>query len=494
MAKPNVLLIITDQWRGDCLGCAGHPDVKTPYLDTLSAEGFRFTHACSATPTCIPARAALYTGMAQENHRRVGYQDGVRWDYPHTLAGTFADAGYQCHCAGKLHVHPLRSSMGYHSVDLHDGYLHYYRRPERTYSENQRIADDYFYWLQKELGIDADPINTGIDCNSWTGRPWPYGETTHPTRWVTDRGIDFLRKRDRDKPFFLTLSYVRPHPPFDAPEPFWAMYRGKKLTPPKRGDWDNTDRLARDGRTADSETGPADPELMEMAQMGYYAAMTQVDYEIGRFRDALFAQGLDRSNTIIAFVSDHGELLGDHCLFRKSLPYEGSAHVPFIISASAEALRNAGYTGETDVTDKLAELRDVMPTLLALCGIAVPDTVDGINLFGKEDRTFLHGEHLYDGESCQWIVAHEDGCTDKFVWFSGSGRKQYFHLTADPDETHDGIDDDVYAHRIAELEKRLTDALAWREEGFVRDGKLTPGAVCRPVLEHSLRENRDYSI
>ncbi len=488
MQKPNVLLIITDQWRGDCLGYAGHPDVKTPYLDTLCAEGIPFSNAYSATPTCIPARAALYTGMAQENHRRVGYLDGVRWDYPHTMAGTFADAGYQCHCAGKLHVHPLRNSMGYHSVDLHDGYLHYYRRPEQPYHTNQRIADDYFYWLQARLGIDADPIQTGIDCNSWVGRPWLYDESTHPTRWVTDRGIDFLRKRDRDKPFFLTLSYVRPHPPFDAPEAFWSMYRGKKLTPPKSGDWDNTERRRRDGYVADSETGPGDPELMEAAQMGYYAAMTQVDYEIGRLRDALFAQGLDRSNTIIAFVSDHGELLGDHCLFRKSLPYEGSAHVPLIISASREALERAGYTGDTATADKLAELRDVMPTLLSLCGIPVPDTVDGINLFGDEDRTCLHGEHLYDGESCQWILSRENGRMEKFIWFSGSGRRQYFDLTTDPDETHDGIGDACYAGRITVLERTLTDALAWREEGFVKDGKLTPGAVCRPVLEHGQRE------
>jgi len=268
------------------------------------------------------------------------------------------------------------------------------------------------------------------------------------------------------------------------------MYRGKRMTPPKKGDWDDTNRLARDGWIADSETGPADPELMELAQMGYYAAMTQVDFEIGRLRDALFAQGLDRSNTIIAFVSDHGELLGDHCLFRKSLPYEGSAHVPFIISASQEALERAGYTGETNVTGKLAELRDVMPTLLSLCGIAVPDTVDGINLFGDRERTYLHGEHLYDGESCQWIVSHEDGHTEKFVWFSGSGKKQYFNLTDDSDETHNGISDSRYAARIAVLEKVLTDMLTWREEGFVRNGKLTPGAVCRPVLEHSLRECR----
>lgn len=462
MPRPNVLLIIADQWRGDCLGVSGHPDVKTPHLDTIAAEGFRFAHMYSATPTCIPARAGLYTGMAQEHHGRFGYRDGVRWDYPHTIAGSFAEAGYQCHCAGKLHVHPLRNSVGYHSVDLHDGYLHYYRRADMPYNQNQRIADDYFYWLQGELGIDADPITTGIDCNSWVGRPWPYPEYTHPTHWVTDRAIDFLRKRDRDKPFFLTLSYVRPHPPFDAPEPFWQMYRGKKLTPPATGDWDDRERLAKRGRIVDSETGPADPELMELAQQGYYAAMTHVDYEIGRLRDALFAQGLDRSNTIIAFVSDHGELLGDHCLFRKSLPYEGSAHVPFLVSASHEALQQAGYTGE-DVTDKLSELRDVMPTLLSLCGLPIPETVDGINLFGKESRTLLHGEHTYGGGSCQWMVMKNDGHgVEKFIWYTDTDRRQYFDLTDDSTEAHDRIHDPEAADRITALAEALEAAMDGR--------------------------------
>ena len=100
MDQPNVILIIADQWRGDCLGAAGHPDVKTPYLDTICSRGIRFPNAVSATPTCVPARAALYTGMAQENHRRVGYRDGVRWDYANTLAGTFAENGiYGCGAA-----------------------------------------------------------------------------------------------------------------------------------------------------------------------------------------------------------------------------------------------------------------------------------------------------------------------------------------------------------------------------------------------------------
>lgn len=488
MERPNVILIIADQWRGDCLGAAGHPDVMTPYFDTLCSEGYRFENGCSATPTCIPARAAILTGMSQENHRRVGYVDGVRWDYEHTLAGEFAKAGYQCHCSGKMHVHPERKMMGYHSIDLHDGYLHYYRQNNVPYYENQRVADDYHHWLKNELGIEADPTETGVDCNSFVARPWIYPEKYHPTRWVTDKAIDFLRKRDRDMPFFLTLSYVRPHPPFDAPEPFFNMYRNRELTPPKMGDWADTARLERNGRIFDSSTGPVDKKLQREAQIGYYACITQVDYEYGRLREAMFSHGLNRSNTIVMFISDHGELLCDHALFRKSLPYNGSAGVPFVISAPQQCLKAAsGGTVPENVTKRVAELRDVMPTLLSLCGIDVPDTVDGKNVFAPDfDREYIHGEHLHGGGSCQWIVTERD----KFVWFSDTGRRQYFDLANDPDELHNAVDDAQYADRISELERILTEELTWREEGFVKDGKLVTGCPVKPVLKTAKRDFR----
>ena len=91
--RKNIVLLMTDQLRGDCMGCAGHPDVKTPYLDTLASKGMRFTNAYSACPSCVPARAALHTGLTQESHRRVGYSDGIAWRYPSTMAGELTKAG-----------------------------------------------------------------------------------------------------------------------------------------------------------------------------------------------------------------------------------------------------------------------------------------------------------------------------------------------------------------------------------------------------------------
>ena len=115
---------MTDQLRADCLGYSGHPDVKTPYLDSLAAQGVVFDHTYSACPSCIAARAALHTGREQSHHGRVGYEDNLPWNYEHTMAGELSAAGYYTQCVGKMHVHPLRNFLGFHNVDLHDGYLH----------------------------------------------------------------------------------------------------------------------------------------------------------------------------------------------------------------------------------------------------------------------------------------------------------------------------------------------------------------------------------
>ena len=182
---PNIVLIMTDQMRGDCLGIAGHPDVKTPYLDSIAAKGILFDHAYSACPSCVPARAALHTGMRQEHHGRVGYQDMVNWNYPHTMAGELAAAGYYTQCVGKMHVHPLRNLMGFHNIELHDGYLHAYRDPAAAWEESQKQADDYFYWLKQELGFHRLLYNSVVDQNG-------HVEQTYVTLLCT-RGVFVIR-------------------------------------------------------------------------------------------------------------------------------------------------------------------------------------------------------------------------------------------------------------------------------------------------------------
>ncbi len=481
--RPNIVLIMTDQLRGDCLGIAGHPDVKTPYLDSLAAKGTLFDNAYSACPSCIPARAALHTGLSQEKHGRVGYQDLVPFRYPHTCAGELSKAGYYTQCVGKMHVHPLRSLMGFHNVELHDGYLHAYRSPDTPWYEAQKVADDYFYWLKNEKGISADVTDTGMECNSWAARPWMYEESLHPTNWVSSRAIDFLRRRDRDMPFFLMASYLRPHPPFDAPQYYFDLYKDKKLAPPAIGGWESTADWERQGRIYDSSTGPVDPELMRQAQIGYYACVTHLDHQIGRLLQELTEQQL-MDNTIILFTSDHGEELCDHHLFRKSRPYEGSCRIPMILSGP-EALTGSKWG---QVCHRVVELRDVMPTLLDLAGAPVPEEADGESMLPlarsqeASIREWLHGEHSLGEASNHFIVTEHD----KFIWYSQTGQEQYFDLDSDPHELHDRIEDAACKERISHLRGCLIQALNGREEGYVKDGRLIVGRPVQTCLKNSL--------
>lgn len=470
--RPNILLIMTDEMRGDCMGVAGHPDVKTPYLDTLASQGIYFPNAYSACPSCVPARATLHTGLSQRHTGRVGYQDRVPWRYDCTMAGELSKAGYYTQCVGKMHVHPLRNYLGFHNVELHDGYLHAYRWPGVDHYENQLFADDYFHWLQCEKGAECDITDTGMDCNGWTARPWPYKEKYHPTNWVAARSIDFFRRRDPDKPFFLMASFVRPHAPYDAPEPYFQMYRNRPLRPPVTGDWDDHSLLENTGRIFNNITGPSDPDLIREQMVGYYACITHVDHQIGRILMALLEYGL-ADNTIVLFTSDHGEMLSDHCLDRKSVPYQGSIHIPMILSGPERFLGRCPQKDES-----LVELRDIMPTLLDLAGAEIPASLDGESLLCRPKREWLHGEHAYEPfrKSNQFIVTK----TDKYVWFSQTGEEQYFDLFQDPGETHNAICEPQYASRINQLRQHLIDELTDCEEGYSDGHRLIPG--CPPQV------------
>lgn len=471
--RPNLVLFLVDQWRGDCLSIAGHRTVQTPYLDHLAARGVRFTRCYSATPTCIPARAALYTGLTQHSHGRVGYRDLVPWDYPVTVASELGRHGYQTEAVGKLHVFPERSQMGFQHVVLHDGYLH----AARDRSRNLDLIDDYLPWLRRELGRDADYFDHGVHCNSYVARPWDKPEHVHPSTWVVTMGIDFLRRRDPRKPFFLMLSFHRPHPPYDPPGWAFEQYLDREMPPPPVGDWADVYAPQRQ-LGPDTFAGPIDPVLMRRARAGYYGHMTHIDQQINRFVEVCQEYGV-LEETVFAFTADHGEMMGDHHLFRKGFPYEGSAHVPLIISSPGSGRIPTGHT-----SDALVELRDLMPTFLDLADAPIPPQVEGESLVPallggpRRVRDHLHGEHTLFGQSLQWVT---DG-RRKYVWMSADGREQLFDLDEDPDELHDLANERDHEPDVRELRACLAESLIGREEGFVRDSRLVPGRPVTPVL------------
>lgn len=477
---PNVVLICTDQWRGDCLGSAGHPCVETPYLDQFASIGWSFQRACCATASCIPARASLYTGQTQRTHRRVGYQDGVDWDYSETLATAFGRAGYQTHAVGKMHVHPARNRVGFDNVDLHDGYLHFGR--DRTKDDLER-NDDYLPWLRQRAGADADYFDSAVHCNAYTPHPWPMDERLHPTAWVSTMGADFLRRRDTTKPFFLMLSYHRPHPPLDPPKWAYEQYLDADIPEPVVGEWCEEvfgDGFTPLGCTQGMRDWPAD--RIRRSRAAYYGQITFIDHQIQRFLELLDEYG-HKGNTIVCFTADHGECLGDHHCYAKSVAYEPSIRVPMLFfSPGSDLIPPAGAD-----RDHLVELRDVMPTLLDAAGAACPASVEGRSLLplmrGErvEWREDLHGEHNVHqaGIGSMHYIATRDF---KYVWHSGTGREQLFDLAHDPQER---VDLAMSANPPAELDRlrgRLIEELTGREEGFVGDGRLVPGREVKRVL------------
>ncbi len=484
MNQPNVILICVDEWRGDCLSADGHPYVETPHLDDLARNGVRFSKGYSATPSCVPARVALFTGQSQERHGRVGYNDGVPFHavHPVTVQGEFRKGGYHTQAIGKMHVWPERSRLDFDDVILHDGYLHHARQEHQQHFAK---FDDYVPWLRRQpgMGPDVEYFDHGVNCNSIVARPWDKAENLHPTHWIGTQAIEWMHRRDPVKPFFLYLSFHRPHPPYDPPS--WAFEQYLNIPPYEavEGDWEqHWDDHRQDGNYQASY-GRIPDRVVHRARAGYYGLMAQIDLQINRIKESLADFGL-HENTVIAFTSDHGEMMGDHHMFRKAVPYEGSSRVPFIIANSPAAPKAARGA----VVDHVVELRDIMPTLLDLAGLPIPDSVDGRSLApivrgesSEAVREVLHGEHVYWGQNLHWLT---DG-HHKYIWGSGEGTEELFNLDADPQERHNLADDPANLGDLRAWRQRMVETLQDREEGYVVDGTLTPGAPVVAMLRHA---------
>lgn len=487
--KPNLLLITVDQMRYDCLHYLNHPVIQTPNLDHLAKRGVTFTSAYSATPSCVPARASILTGMSQRSHGRVGYQDKVVWNYEHTLPGELARAGYHTQCIGKMHVYPTRNLCGFHHIELHDGYMHYNRNRARSSAlEWWDYTDDYLPWLRERAGYDQDIMDLGLDCNaSVVSRPWHLEEKYHPTNWAVTRSIDFLRRRDPGKPFFLWTSFVRPHAPLDPPEAYLNLYKNMELPKPPIGDWADDKDADGAGFNPTTGRGLVHDRMRQDALAAYYALITHIDNQIGRLLNALFEFGVS-DNTVIMFTSDHGDLMGDHNLYQKRLAYEGSAKVPFILCDPTGRL---GLEGGKKVT-QVVEMRDIMPTLLDIADLAIPDSVDGSSVLplGKisgdkqkaQWREYIHGEHAHGAMSYHYTT---DG-KRKYIWYSQSGDEQFFDLEQDPNELQNLIGEDEYVDEIAVWRNRVVEELTGREEGYTDGERLLVGQSPRDVLSHAL--------
>jgi arylsulfatase A-like enzyme len=310
-------------------------------------------------------------------------------------------------------------------------------------------------------------------------RPWTHSEELHANNWTVTAAIDLLERRDPTRPFFLQLSFHRPHPPLDPPIHYYERYLDQDLPPVPVGDW--AESFDKPVTPIAPKQGRLPERMLDRARRAYYAQINHLDDQIGRMIHYLKRKKrLD--NTYIVFISDHGEMLGDHHMYAKGVPFEGSAKVPLIIIPPKAVDCTRGSRSELPVTHY-----DLMPTFLEEAGIPVPDVVEGSSLFsavrGQPDqwRSFMHGEHA---PGWQYVT---DG-REKYAWHSGSGQEWFFDLTADPQEKKDLSSDPEYAERMEQWRKHLIDVLAARPQDGLSDGERLIAGKTLPSVRPALRE------
>lgn len=458
--RPNILFLMTDQQRGDCLGADGHPAVLTPNLDRIASEGARFRHAYSSTPSCTPARACLLTGQAPWHHGMLGYSR-VADRYPHEMPRILRDAGYHTCAIGKNHFHPQRNPHGYEQLLLDES--------GRSHSVDFRSDYRSWFWFQAP---NLDPDATGIGWNDCTAGEYKLPERLHPTAWTGDSAVRFLETYALDKPFFLKVSFARPHSPYDPPARYMRQFEDADIPGAAVGDWADGYR-PRSSEQPSLWHGDLGARQVRHSRQGYYGSIRFIDDQIGRILEALRARG-SYDDTLILFVSDHGDMLGDHHHWRKCYAYEPSARIPFLVRWPGGLV--AADRGQ--VRDEVVELRDVMPTFLDAAGLEAPDSVDGRSLLravsgGSRWREYVDLEHNVCYSPRNSWNALTDG-KSKYIYHALDGREQLFDLRADPLEERDLAGDAASGEALRLWRSRLVAHFEERGEPYLKGGALRP--------------------
>ena len=499
MSTPmNVLFITADQWRGDCLSSMGHPCLETPNLDRLAGDGVLFgQHFAQATP-CGPSRASLYTGTYLQNHRSV--VNGAPLDARFTNVALEArKAGYDPVLFGYTDVFtdPQQRDSDDPARRFYEGVLpgmtpvlHGDATGLPTTHAMPWFADlrakgytvpEGFLGVFKPVDTDPEAVRRGF-----TFAPAQYSVEDSYTAFLTDEVIKYLSKC-KDQPWFVHLSYLAPHPPFVAPEPYHSMYDPADVPRPVRaatveaevGQHPYSDYYLYHQRgwgiryDHDSKNNlELDDTDVLQARATYYGMMSEVDAHIGRLI-AYLEQAGTYENTLVVFTSDHGEQLGDHWQFAKFSYFDQSFHVPLIIrdpGAGAKAARGRRV-------DAFTESVDIMPTILECLEVAIPSQCEGAPL-----TPFCHGETPDDWrEEAHWgfdfrdfndsdgnpiLGLKPDQCSVNAI---RDKRYKYVHFTAlpalffdlekDPHEFQNLADQPGYRELVLEYAQKM---LSWR--------------------------------
>lgn len=455
--RPNILFLMGDQHRGDCLGADGNRAIITPNLDRLANQGARFCCAYTSVPSCTPARAGILTGLSPWHHGMLGYSR-IAPEYPRELPRMIRSAGYYTLGIGKMHFHPQRNTHGYHKTIL---------------DESGRMeSSDHRRWF-RSVAPDLNPDATGIGWNDHRAKAYVLPEHLHPTAWTGAEAVKFLESYKGPEPFLLKVSFARPHSPYDPPPRWWKRYRDVDLPQRVIGDW--AERHAQRGKPYGNSLWQGDlgAEKARQARQGYYGNVSLIDEQIGKMLEVLQKRG-QLENTLILYTADHGDMTGDHHLWRKTYAYEPSARIPMLIRwgngiLSAERGR---------VLSQPVELRDLLPTYLDAAGVRFdPEWFDGRSMLdpvrGKTDgwREWIDLEHA----TCYAPENNWTGLTDggiKYVYYAPDGRQQLFDLKQDPGETRDLSSVPEHQETLRTWRRRMIDHLAERGQPFVVKGDL----------------------
>ena len=445
--QPDILILMPDQMRADCMGCAGNEAIETPNLDRLAADGVRFSHCCTSSPVCMPARYSFVSGTYPHNHgmwRNAGRQD----PFDETIFHRLQDAGYYTAHIGKSHFYPhgdfhAREWEPYMQARGYD-YVHETGGPWANVHMGSYLTD---YWQERGGLWEAyqDDYQRRREADGAAVWPSPHSVEDYQDSYVGRVARDYAAGYDRDAPLCMFVGFPGPHSPWDAPGEYAEMYDPADMPDPiEAGDapaWLSDAARAYHSRQHKGRFSANDFKLMAV---NYYGKITLIDRWIGEILDAQDARrGLE--NTIVLFWSDHGEMLGDHNRISKSVFYGGALRVPLIVHWPG---MDAGT-----VRDDLCSQIDLFPTLLDGLGIepyprptgrSLLPALRGEALPGADEALSEIGEHtMIRTRLYKYVIdAHGDGI-------------QLYDMEEDPRETVNLCGREDMASVEAEMRDRL---------------------------------------
>lgn len=455
VTRPNILWLCTDQQRFDTIRALGNSLIRTPHIDSLIDDGVAFTQAYCQSPVCSPSRASFLTGRYP---RTTGCrQNGQTIPEDEVLVSRlFADAGYRCGLAGKLHLSSCSEGKPEHRID--DGYhdFRWSHHPQPDWPENA-----YSQWLHAK-GTSWEEVYSGkTDGYVIEGAPAEF----HQTTWCAEMAIDFI-KGNQQRPWFFSFNCFDPHHPFDPPPEYMAKYNPEEMPLPRRAQdlaakpsFQQLDAEWAHNSPGEFHSGAINDNQRRRVTAAYYAMCELIDDQVGRILQCLDETG-QRENTIVIFMSDHGEMLGDHDIYFKGPHfYDEAIRVPLVVSWPKKFRRNHRVTG-------LTELIDLAPTLLEAAQLSVPERMQGKSLLphltGDADPG-RHRDHVFCEYYNSWTHGDAYGTMlrnqhSKIVVYHGTDQGELYDLDADPDELHNQWDSPDHQELKLQMMQQCFDA------------------------------------